>query len=106
MSDVAVIAISPEILSNVAPAAISAEFSFFNTTFRAIAPAIATSPVPDPDVAAAVIKLVLSVSLSEFNWLSMPELTVKSPAVMLVPVPMRARFVDVAIFKPTPPPIL
>ena len=98
--------ISPLILSNVAPDAISAEFSFSNTTFSAIAPAIAISPVPEPEVAAAVIRFVLSDALSASNWVSMPELTVRSPDVMLVPVPIRARFVDVAILRLTPPPIL
>ena len=91
---------------NVVLSAIKAVASFSSTTFKATAPAIATSPVPEPDVALAVITFVASVALSASSWLLIPAFTERPDAVISAPLRIVARFVDDAIFNPTPPPIL
>ena len=90
----------------VALSEIVAVASFSSTTFKATAPAIATSPVPEPEVAAAVMTFVTSELLSASSWLLMPAFTDRPDAVISAPLRIIASFVEEAIFKPTPPPIL
>ena len=85
---------------------ISAVALFSSTTFKATEPAIATSPVPEPAVALAVITLVASVELSSASCERMPAVTDKPLAVRTAWSPIKARLLFLAIFKPTPPPTL